>query len=326
MLKVLIADDEKKIGLLIKKLILWDELSMECMDIVQDGEAALRTILKDHPDIVITDIRMPGLSGLELIERVTDELKEDAPHFIVISGYRYFEYARKAIKYGVEDYLLKPIEEDELNNVLRKIRDSIETDEAREEKLDKMTEVIEGSRGKGKHYDYDVEKDIVEWEKTPEKLPMEDGQVFDLGDRKVTAYHCPGHTAGEMVFIDDKSRILFLADACNCNLLLAHGFGKDARDEAETAKAGLKRLLSMKEKWDCFYNAHHDFRGLGQTLYPSAIQDAINCYESLLSGTAEFHKEADPLFLDNPPKVFAQSGVVKISYMDGDISKAFPNK
>ncbi len=110
MLKVLIADDEKKIGLLIKKLILWDELSMECMDIVQDGEAALRTILKDHPDIVITDIRMPGLSGLELIERVTDELGEDAPHFIVISGYRYFEYARKAIKYGVEDYLLKPIE------------------------------------------------------------------------------------------------------------------------------------------------------------------------------------------------------------------------
>ena len=182
------------------------------------------------------------------------------------------------------------------------------------------------TRREGKHYDYDVEKDIVEWEKTPEKLPMEDGQVFDLGDRKVTAYHCPGHTAGEMVFIDDKSRILFLADACNCNLLLAHGFGKDARDEAEKAKAGLERLLSMKEKWDCFYNAHHDFRGLGQTLYPSAIQDAINCYESLLSGTAEFHKEADPLFLDNPPKVFAQSGVVKISYMDGDISKAFPNE
>ena len=172
MLKVLIADDEKKIGLLIKKLILWDELSMECMDIVQDGEAALRTILKDHPDIVITDIRMPGLSGLELIERVTDELKEDAPHFIVISGYRYFEYARKVIKYGVEDYLLKPIEEDELNNVLRKIRDSIETDEAREEKLDKMTEVIEGSRGTLHHafLNYLMENDDASGEDKAEAI------------------------------------------------------------------------------------------------------------------------------------------------------------
>ena len=51
-----------------------------------------------------------------------------------------------------------------------------------------------------KHYDYNLDEDVRPWPKTPEKLPLTDGQVFELGDRTVTAYHCPGHTFGEMVF------------------------------------------------------------------------------------------------------------------------------
>lgn len=119
MQKVLIADDERKVGFLIKSLIQWDRLDLEFAGLVKDGVTAYEKIREIKPDIVITDIRMPGLSGLELIRKVTES--ELHPHFIVISGYKYFEYAQQAIKYGVEDYLLKPVDETELNEILKRI-------------------------------------------------------------------------------------------------------------------------------------------------------------------------------------------------------------
>ena len=91
MLKVLIADDEYKVGFLVKKLIEWDKLNLEFAGLVQDGMTAYEKICECTPDIVITDIRMPVLSGLELIKKVIDEGR--SVHFIVISGYKYFEYA-----------------------------------------------------------------------------------------------------------------------------------------------------------------------------------------------------------------------------------------
>ncbi len=119
MLTILIADDEKKVGVLVKELIDWKNLPLKLLGVVQDGQAAYDMILDKKPDIVITDIRMPRISGLELIQKVVSE--GERVHFIVISGYRYFEYAQKALKYGVEDYLLKPIDEEELNGILLKV-------------------------------------------------------------------------------------------------------------------------------------------------------------------------------------------------------------
>ena len=64
-----------------------------------------------------------------------------------------------------------------------------------------------------KYYPYSTEKDMLCWEKKPKLLPLSDGQTFDLGGRIITAYSCPGHTPGEMIFIDSKTRYLFCADA-----------------------------------------------------------------------------------------------------------------
>lgn len=119
-LRVLIVDDEFRIGMLIKKLIKWDELGLECVDVVDKGETAYNLILSDHPDIVITDIRMPKVSGLDLIRMTKEQAK-----FVVISGYKEFEYAHKALQYGVNNYLLKPINGEELNKVLKKIQEEI---------------------------------------------------------------------------------------------------------------------------------------------------------------------------------------------------------
>ncbi len=145
MWKVLIADDEKKVGLLIKKLIDWDNLNLELLDIVQDGKNALEVILKKKPDIVITDIRMPVISGLDLIKQVISLNLQ--VRFIVISGYRYFEYAQAALKYGVENYLLKPVDEVELNQQLGKI--CMELQELQQETV--KIEALENRYNNSKH-------------------------------------------------------------------------------------------------------------------------------------------------------------------------------
>lgn len=118
--QVLIVEDEYRIGMLIKHLIDWDEYNMECVDVVDNGESALRIIERAAPDIVITDIRMPKMNGLDLIGRSRELGKKIK--FIVISGYKEFEYAHRALQYGVDDYLLKPINKDELNKVMDKLQ------------------------------------------------------------------------------------------------------------------------------------------------------------------------------------------------------------
>lgn len=117
--RVLIVDDEFRIGMLIKKLIRWDEFNMECVDVVDNGDTAFQIVQTNRPDVIITDIRMPKINGLDLI-CMTRELYKDMK-FVVISGYKEFEYAHRALQYGVEDYLLKPINENELNEVIKKI-------------------------------------------------------------------------------------------------------------------------------------------------------------------------------------------------------------
>lgn len=121
MLKVLIADDEEKICQLIQKLIDWESLEMEVIGIARNGIEALEKIELLFPDVVITDIRMPGYDGLELVRRSHE--RNRTIEFIIISGYRHFEYACTALKYGVSDYLLKPIKKAELAETLHKIRE-----------------------------------------------------------------------------------------------------------------------------------------------------------------------------------------------------------
>ncbi len=119
MRNVIIADDEMKVCQLIAKLADWDALGLNVAGIANDGLAALEMVEKHQPDILITDIRMPGVDGIELIRRAK-ELKPDL-QCIIISGYRHFDYAHNAIRYGVEDYLLKPVNQQEFMSTLHKL-------------------------------------------------------------------------------------------------------------------------------------------------------------------------------------------------------------
>ncbi len=120
MLKAIIADDEKWICQMIGEMIDWEELDIELIGQAADGLEAYRLICSQKPDIVITDIRMPGMDGIELIKKARE--MNLLTRFIIISGFQHFEYAKNAIKFGVDDYLLKPIKKVELTNILEKIR------------------------------------------------------------------------------------------------------------------------------------------------------------------------------------------------------------
>ncbi|WP_175480590.1 response regulator [Paenibacillus sp. OK003] len=124
MLKVLLVDDEMYVRQGMHELISWDDLHMEIIGEAENGLVALKMIECLQPDVIITDIRMPILDGLELIHAVA-KLPHLEPVFIIISGYHDFKYAQQAIRYGVQDYILKPVDDEEMTATLQKSADRI---------------------------------------------------------------------------------------------------------------------------------------------------------------------------------------------------------
>ena len=119
-IRVVIADDEYKVCQLICQLIDWEALNMKLVGTASNGIEALKIVEEENPDLALTDIRMPGYDGMELLRRAR-KINPDM-EFIVISGYSHFEYAQAAIQCGVCDYILKPINRDLLNTTLQKVR------------------------------------------------------------------------------------------------------------------------------------------------------------------------------------------------------------
>ncbi len=128
MFTVLLADDEINILNLLEKLIDWNSLNIKVIGKCQTGTETYNAIIAQNPDIVIIDIKMPGLSGLDVVKQIQEEGL--SPNFILISGHKQFEYARSAIQYGVENYLVKPINKDELTDNLTQIIHRIEKEQS----------------------------------------------------------------------------------------------------------------------------------------------------------------------------------------------------
>jgi two-component system response regulator YesN len=121
MLKVILADDEAIIRETIAQMIDWKGLGMELVGMCRDGIEAYNMILDESPDIVLTDIKMPGLSGLELIRRVRES--KLPVQFAILSGYGEFEFAKQAMSDGVKYYLLKPCNEHQIEECMLSIRE-----------------------------------------------------------------------------------------------------------------------------------------------------------------------------------------------------------
>ncbi|MBB3112822.1 two-component system response regulator YesN [Paenibacillus phyllosphaerae] len=116
--KVILVDDEQWNRDLIRTFGQWEQLGLQIVGEAEDGEAALKLVEETRADIVITDMRMPGMDGVQLMEQM--HVRFPAVRMIVISGYDDFNYMKQAIRYRAVDYLLKPIDPKELNTILQK--------------------------------------------------------------------------------------------------------------------------------------------------------------------------------------------------------------
>ena len=133
-IKVFLVEDEVIIRSGVKKSINWEQEGYEFVGEASDGELAYPMILKEKPDILITDIRMPFMDGLELSRLVKKELPDIK--ILILSGYDEFEYAKKAIKIGVTEYLLKPISAAKLTEVLNAVAETIRQEKKKKNLLE----------------------------------------------------------------------------------------------------------------------------------------------------------------------------------------------
>ena len=107
MYQLLIVDDEPLVQAGIRSMLNWNEMNIEICGTAMNGQAAWKLIEEKSPDIVITDIKMPVMSGLELAKVCRERYGENCPYFIILTSYEDFQMARDALSYQVSDYLVK---------------------------------------------------------------------------------------------------------------------------------------------------------------------------------------------------------------------------
>lgn len=136
MYRLIIADDEKVILKGLRDYIDWKEMGFQVVETFEDGKEALEYIKSNLVDVVLSDIEMAEVSGLELARYISEQ--KTGHKVVIVSSYKEFEYARKAVEYGVEYYLLKPIHIGEVKDVFHKIAKELEE----EKKNDWKTELL----------------------------------------------------------------------------------------------------------------------------------------------------------------------------------------
>lgn len=126
MYRLLVADDEKKLLTGLCDFYPWKDLGYKIVARVENGQQALDYIVRNPVDVVFTDISMPVMSGLELAEILHREYPKIKVVFL--SGFSEFQYARQALRYGVQDYILKPVKTDELRKIFSELRQKMDAE------------------------------------------------------------------------------------------------------------------------------------------------------------------------------------------------------
>ena len=140
-MKVLIVDDERHVREAIRLLVNWDSYGIETILEAQDGNIAMEILAREQPQIVFTDMMMPGIKGTELLAWI----QQHAPRTktIVISGHDDFDFVRKTVMYGGIDYILKPIDPLQLNEAVEKaVNSRKQEDEGSEQEQRKRLKLI----------------------------------------------------------------------------------------------------------------------------------------------------------------------------------------
>ena len=122
--RIILADDEEEVRKGIIRKIDWQRLGFEVVGDAENGEDALEKIEQLEPDVVMTDIRMPYMDGLTLTAKIRQ--KYPSVKVLIFSGFDDFEYAQQAIKLNVTEYILKPVNVEELSEILNRVRENLD--------------------------------------------------------------------------------------------------------------------------------------------------------------------------------------------------------
>ncbi|MDQ0207241.1 response regulator transcription factor [Alkalicoccobacillus murimartini] len=162
MWKVVIIDDDERVLRGLKMIIPWDQLECEWVGQAKNGEQGLELIQRTTPDLVITDIYMPIKNGLEMVEELRKSGFEG--HVIILSGYSDFEYARKAMRLKINDYLSKPASRDTIKEVLKRTIGQMEEKNTEELRFSEL-------RSKVMRYEPLIEKEWIKSVITESSIP-----------------------------------------------------------------------------------------------------------------------------------------------------------
>lgn len=138
MLKVLLVDDEPIIAQGISVLIDWEKYGYEIVDTANNGQEALEFLKNNPVDLILADVKMPVMDGISLLKKIREEQLSDA-FFVIISGYGDFSYAQQVIKYKCTDYILKPVQKQQLLDLVEQVKSLYSTREEQKTEKEEMS-------------------------------------------------------------------------------------------------------------------------------------------------------------------------------------------
>lgn len=253
MTKVFLVDDEIVIREGIRSSFPWDETEYTLVGEAPDGEVALTMIRDTNPDILITDIRMPFMDGLELCKAVRTQMPWIG--IVILSGYDEFEYARQAIQLGVREYLLKPITAEELKQVLDRVSEKLKQEKLEQSRPKEngestfLRDMLIGSLYAEESTVADPKAVIEQLRNMGVNLNADRYAVidaaFDSPEVGQSALQSLAETSGGIIFVTNVrsgARILVLGDSDGETEERAYAYASSAANELERQGCGNIRI------------------------------------------------------------------------------------
>lgn len=262
MLKIFLAEDEVVVRETIKRMIPWEELGFELVGEAADGEMALPLLIRQQPDLLITDIKMPFMDGLTLARLAKKEIP--GLKVVILSGYDDFNYAKQAIGIGVEDYLLKPITKNALIERLSEIRSRYEHEKTQKEYYEKFQREMQAYEKNSSRDFFEAlvggSMDMMEVYKRAEKLGLD--IVAEAYNVLIFTMNCDEDFSGqrdeyssweaeslellENFFADHSSAMLFRSNIFSYGVLLK-GQRETIEENTRACVDEIRKILSRQD-------------------------------------------------------------------------------
>lgn len=318
-MKVLIADDEAEVLKGLKHIIDWHSLGFTICGEASSGSETLQKIQILKPDLVLLDIRMPKITGLEIIQRSRDFHYQG--HFIILSGYSDFSYAQTAVRLNVDNYLVKPVDEEELAAAVIKVRTSILEQQKKDNAFLQYREsarntiLINLILGQADAFSYDLsdlhliadEYMLVLYERYNQSVFQEFWNFADLlrvGNQDYSSFEYISHDNHEFILLKGSNAIKHfhhLLDHYNNgpeagspldSLFLIYGRTVSYVDELKNSYMDTLRLL--QRRFFCEERQHilsyHDLPGEDELC--SISNQTLSKYPSCISGYIQSHNRS----------------------------------